>query len=283
MTNIVRRWDVWWTRDVPPHALAIFRMLFGACLFFEAVSYLPAVPMLFSDRGLGVGLLSQPPSVAIAYLVACAYVLATVFVAVGFMLRPAVVTLLLLQLYYWQLSFHLFPSSYHRIFFFTLLALLLGGADKTLSLRMKLKRGSWFAEEPIPILPQRLIAVQVTATYLGAGLQKWWLPMWRQGEVLAYPIAGRWGTAFGRWLLSFGPSAALLDRLLLCVKLFETALPFGLWWKPLRRWFFVAGFFFHLVIACTMGLWWFLAMPAAYVLFLEPETVRDAVRKRLWH
>jgi uncharacterized membrane protein YphA (DoxX/SURF4 family) len=185
--SLFARWDSWLLRSGPPHVLAIFRIAFAAFLLVEAATYLPHVTMMFSSEGFAIsmhiGLVAlAPPVPVVAWLLALGYVAALLCLMVGYRTRTALVALILYFLYYWQLSFYAFPSSYHRLFFFSFLVLLLGGSDKTFSLRMLRERGSWSAWEPVSVLPQRLLAIQLTATYAIVGWQKWWLPLWQGGR-----------------------------------------------------------------------------------------------------
>ncbi len=285
MTTFFQRWDSWWMRPVPPHALAIFRIAFAAFLLVEAATYLPHVTMMFSSAGMAIPMRTgvpflAPPAPWIAHVIAFAYCAALAFLMVGYRMRAALVALACFYLYYWQLSFYYFPSSYHRIFFFSFLVLLLGGADKTFSLRMKLERGSWSAWEPVSALPQRLLAAQLTATYAVVGVQKWWLPLWKGGDILYYSFIGRWGTPLARWLVHAVPQPWFYDALVLATKLLETSMPVGFWIPRVRWFFFASGLVFHTLIALLLGIWWFLVLPPAYVLFLEPETVHAFLRRR---
>lgn len=273
-------------RPGPPHVLGLFRICFSSYLLIEAATYLPHVSMMFSSAGLAIPMQTglaflAPPAPAVAWLVALGYIVALFFLLIGYRMRTALLVLILSFLYYWQLSFHAFPSSYHRLSFFMLLVLMLGGADRTFSIRMKRTHGSWLAWEPISILPQRLLAVQITATYAVVGLQKWWLPLWRDGDVLFYSFIGRWGTPLARRIVLLGLPPVLYDALTLLTKLFETAMPVGLWIPRIRRYFFAAGCIFHVAIAALLGIWWFLVLIPAYIVFLEPEKVLRYLQKHL--
>lgn len=279
---VVRQWDHWWCRSAPPDVLALLRIGFGAFLLVEAATYLPVVEMLFSVNGFVFpSPLVAAPSLVHAWMIAVVYVLAACALAIGYCMRTAITVLLLLFLYYWQLSFHLFPSSYHRLFFFLLIVLFWSGADRTFSLRMRLKQGSWAAWEPVSILPQRIIAVHITAVYAIVGVQKWWLPLWEDGRVLYYSFIGRWGTPLARWFVAFGWPMGLYDALTLLTKIFETLMPFGLWIPRVRWLFFAGGCIFHVLIAVTLGIWWFVVLIPSYIVFLEPEAVHRAVRSRM--
>ena len=282
MMKAFQRWDSWWMRTGPPHALALFRIGFGAYLVLEALTYLPHASVLFSTAGLVLPLqLGIPvPLPWLAYVLTSGFVAAAAMLAIGYRMRLALCILIAYFLYYWQLSFYAFPSSYHRIFFLSFLFLLLGGADKTLSLRMKMERGAWSAWEPVCLLPQRLIAVQLTATYAVVGAQKWWLPHWQDGDVLYYSFIGRWGTPLALWFVSLDWSRGTYDAVTLGTKFFETLMPVGVWIPRYRWFFFVGGFVFHLLVASFLSIWWFLVLPPAYVAFIEPEEVHAWLRRR---
>jgi hypothetical protein len=283
--DIFSRWDSWLMRSAPPHALAIFRIAFAAFLLVEAATYLPHVTMMFSSAGFAISMHTgiaalAPPVPVVAWVLALGYVAALTALMVGYRTRTALVALVAYFLYYWQLSFYAFPSSYHRLFFFSFLVLLLGGSDKTFSLRMLRERGSWTAWEPVSVLPQRLLAIQLTATYAIVGWQKWWLPLWHGGDVLYYSFIGRWGTPWARRLVAAVPSPWFYDALTWATKAFETLLPFGLWIPRVRWLFFFGGFVFHIAIAVLLGIWWFLVLPPAYIVFFEPEAVHAFFKKR---
>jgi hypothetical protein len=125
-----------------------------------------------------------------------------------------------------------------------------------------------------------LLAVQLTATYVVVGIQKWWLPLWRGGDILYYSFIGRWGTPLARWLVRAVPSPRFYDALVIMTKLLETAMPVGFWIPRVRWFFFASGLVFHALIALLLGIWWFLVLPPAYVLFLEPETVHAFLKRR---
>lgn len=280
-----RRWDHWWFRPVPPHALALCRIAFGLfLLFYVAVTYLPHLTLLFSSEGFQTPLFlssSSPlfivPTPGVVIAIAVALLVALVGFTLGYGMRLSAIVILLIGLWAWQISFHDFSTSYLRLFGLLLAVFACSGADRTLSLRMRLKQGSWFAWEPISILPQRLIAVQLAATYLGVGWQKVWLPEWQGGEVLAYSFVTRWATAPAYWLVRLNLPIWFYDFSVLLVKLFETTLPFGLWMKSVQRWYMLGGLFFHLFITVFLGIWWFLVLPPLYVVFLDPERVRQII------
>lgn len=289
MNKFLVHWDAFWFRQAPPHAMAILRIAFGMYLLTEALTYFPFTPTLFSAHALtysawaahvpsSISLLLEPPPEAVAWIIASVYLLAALCFTLGWAMRTSIVCLLLLFFYYWQVSFFNFPSSYHRIYTFTLIGFFLSGADRTFSLRMLRIHGSMFAWEPISIFAQHLIAVQITVTYLGVGLQKAWLPAWQDGAVLSHSLIGRWATPLGRWVVGLNFPFWVYSLNVLLIKIGEVLLPCLLWTKT-YRWIGVAmGFAFHAGIGALMSIWWFIALIPAYILFWQPEEVYEWCR-----
>lgn len=273
-----QRWEHWWCRSAPPHALALTRIAVGVFLLIEALTYIPAVPALLSTHGLVFPLWSAVPGASVAWLTFALYCLCCILLALGCLMRTSLIGLIALYCYYWNLSFHFFPSSYHRLFFVVLLVLLISGADKTFSLRMLRTRGSFFAWEPISILPQRLLAAQITATYLGVGWQKMWLPDWQNGLLFYYSFTGKWGSPPAFALARVLPLWSY-DALNWVTRILEFFLPFLLWMRSWRLFAVIAGTLFHVSIAILLGIWWFLLLPPAYILFVEPEHVYAWLRR----
>lgn len=171
--------------------------------------------------------------------------------------------------------------TFERLFVFVLLVLLFSGADRTLSLRMWLRKGSLFAWEPIHIFPQRLIALQLSATYLGVGWQKIVLPDWQHGEIIIHALTGRWATPLAFAIARLNLPLQFYDMVLFLLKSFEVLLPFGLWIRRYQWIFFFGGALFHITIATLISMWWFLIMVPAYITFLEPEAVYRFLKKNI--
>ncbi|TSC78804.1 MAG: HTTM domain protein [Candidatus Peregrinibacteria bacterium Gr01-1014_25] len=285
----LERFDAWWLRDTTPHALALLRIglgLFLALLWLTRLPYIAAsasragIVLPHPDVGGVLAILFLPPPAWAAQLVVAVLVASLLCVAAGMGMRVAAAVAVLLWMYEWLLSFHLFNTSFDRLFPFLLVVLACSGADRAFSIRMKMRHGSWFAWEPVSIVWQRIIAVQIAAVYLGVGWQKLWLPDWQSGEVLAWGLVGRWGTPLGFWLARQNLPMAVYDALVFHVKLFEFAMPVGLWIPGWRWIFFVWGALFHTLIALLLGIWWFLVLIPAYVVFFPPEEVSDWLERR---
>ena len=79
-------------------------------------------------------------------------------------------------------------------------------------------------------------------------------------------------------LVAFGPPVhPNVDELVITgpaaksVATLDDLVKIGLYVRRFQPYFFTVGLLFHLGIAVTLQIWQFLAMPAAYVLFLDPE------------
>ena len=278
-STFITGWNRFFFRKGPPHVLALFRFAFGGFLLFHWGIKLPSVPMLFSEEGILLPLfdlpLLTPPSVSVAWLLFFIFLGSLLLLTIGFFSRIAAGTAFLFSSYYYLLSFHLFGTSFDHLFLFILLVLTFSPSDRTLSLRMFLKRRSFFAAEPITIFPQRLLALQITFTYLGVGWQKLFLPDWQSGRILLLGFMGRWATLLGFAVARLDLPPWFYDAIVFLTKGFEILIPFGLWIKRfgIRWWFFAGGVLFHISIALLLGIWWFLVLIPAYILFFEPEEV----------
>ena len=282
--------DSWLFALVPPHALALFRIFFGMFLLILWLRRLPFLPYLFANGRILPPLLDEgipsflspfpvPPSPEIACLLYIIFLSFLVFFILGFYTRTSAFVSFLFSLYYWFLAMRLVEATYDRLFIIFLFILSFSGAGMTLSWTMRHRHGSWWAWEPIVVFPQRLIAIQVTMTYLGSGWQKAWLPGWQTGEVIYYMLIGMRSTRFAHFIAALPLSFYFYEVMSGIVKLFEFILPVGLWSKS-QRWFFLGGAIFHILVTCVIGMWWFLALIATYILFIDPEKVFMWFEKR---
>ncbi len=277
-----RRIDAWLFGGVPPHALGLFRAIFGSFLLLYWLTKAPRVTMLFSDRGLVLPLVDSPflmpPPVSVAWLLYGVMLVSLLCVALGWRTRIAGCIALFLSAYYWFLSLHLFDTSFDRLFLFFLAVLAIDGADHAFTLPLWL-RGRTIADGTTSAFAQRLIAIQVTATYAGVGWQKFLLTDWAGSETLWYSLQNTWATPVAFAVAAFGLPLSFFGVVTFIVKIFECLLPIGLWHRSLQPWFFAFGALFHLLVTVLLGMWWFLAMPATYLLFLDPSTVASWSQK----
>lgn len=282
-----RRWNHWWFRQVPPHALALFRIIFGSFLLLYWGRYVRHIPLLMGNAGIAFPLfldrfpLLQTPSATVVWVIYTSLLCTFLLITLGVWFRSATGVAILLLVYIWVTSMHPHWLTMEHLTMVFLVLLGVSGADRTLSLHVWWKRGSLFAWEPVSILHQRCIVLQITAIYLGVGWQKAWLPDWQGGEILAYSLMGVWGTAPAFTLAQVNLPYWVYDLIVLQVKYVEFMLPFGLW-IPRVRWFFMAwGLLFHGLIALLLNIWWFLVLVPSYIFFFEPEEVSALLRRRL--
>jgi hypothetical protein len=288
LRSLLIGYDRWWFRKAPPHALAILRIGFGAFLLFYWGIRLPHAAMLYSREGIllpmpagPLSFLFAPPSPQVATLRLCLMLSALLSFTVGFRTRLSAAVTFILYVYYWRLSLFQLGASFDRLFLFFLLILACSGCGKTLSADMRLRKGSFFAWEPVSIFPQRLIAMQIAATYLGVGWQKLTLRAWWSGEVLSVGFMGRWATPPAWAIARLNLPIWVYDAQVYLVKLFELTIPFGLWFRKTRWWYMLGGLLFHTGITILLGIWWFQVLIPAYIVFFQPEEVYGFLKRRL--
>ena len=282
------RWNHFWFRRTTPHILALFRIAFGGFLFVYFALQLPHVDMFFSNRGLLIPELTPdsvwtviftPPPLWAAETIFVAFLAFLALFTLGALTRVSSAVSFVLYVYYWILTLFQFGTSFDRLFLFSLLVLIFSGCGKAFSVDMRIKHGSWLAWEPISILAQRLLAVQVSATYLGVGWLKIVFPSWQTGKVLAVSFISRWATPPAWWIARLNIPLVYYDWMTSLIKLFEVTIPFGLWNRRTQWWYFAGGALFHIGIAILLDIWWFIPLIPAYILFLEPERVTKALQK----
>lgn len=289
MLSVVEVWNHFWFRSCPPHSLAVLRIAFGIFLLLYWGIQIFQVPLRYSDQGIlmplvssshVLGLIFTPPPAVIAYIIFLFFLFLLVSFTIGYKTNAANWLIVLLYIYYWILTLFHFGTSFDRLFMFSLLVFAFSGSGKTYSLDMKLNKGSWTAWEPISILPIRLLAVQVTATYFGVGAQKIVLDVWQSGEVFIWGFIGRWATPPAYWIARWNLPIIVYDVITKILKFWEVSMPFMLWNKKTRWFAVITGAMFHIGISILLSIWWFLPMIAMYILFIKPEEVRDWCEKK---
>ncbi|MDO8648736.1 MAG: hypothetical protein Q7R81_03040 [Candidatus Peregrinibacteria bacterium] len=284
-------WNAWWFRQAPPHALALYRIIFGSFLVLYWGLLLPDAQMLFSTSGISIPrfdattsilpFLSVLPTPWVANALLWLLLLCFTALTLGCCMRIACVAALLLMTYFYAISYHLTWFTMEHVTVVMLIAFLISGADRAFSLRMLRRKGSFFAWEPASVLAQRLIAVQVTATFLGAGWLKLVMPAWiAGGEILPYSFISRWATPIGYWAIHRNLPMWFYDLSVYSVKFFEFFLPFGFWIPKIRILAFGLLTLFLTSIAVTLSFWWFLVLVPSCILFVEPEEFYERLRKR---
>lgn len=290
MSTFFERWHQWWLGPIDPRPLAFVRISLGLFFIVYGLTFLPFTTLLFSNQGLVLPLLAhgapewlqwllQPPSAAVAWCVMVIYFVCVIGITIGYKLRWCLLGTIVIALWTWQLQLHLFPGSYSRLLLFTLIVLLLGGADHAWAHRMKREQGSAWASKPMHAVAQRLLMVQLTITYAGVGLQKLVLPIWATGEVLSYSLSGLWASPLAFWFIGLNLPMSAYDFFIWVVIVFEVTIPIGLWIPSVQRYFMLGGAIFHILIAIMLGIWWFVVLIPLYVLFLPPTQFSGLVQQ----
>lgn len=288
--KILSHIDHWLLRKAPPHVMAVARIVWGCWGLIYVGRYLFRTTLLFSSEGVAIPLyhglapswmefIIEPQTPVVAFAIFAVLILSLIIFTLGYWSRFFALVSLLLSLYFWQISLHPFIATFHRLYLLVFLVFTLSAADRTFSLRMRLTKGSWTAWEPISILPQRIIALQMTFTYLGTGLQKLVLPGWVDGSVLRYSFMSAWATPLAHSIVNLPLPLFVYDAAVFLIKLFEFTLPAGLWIKKTQRWYFLLGALFHIAVALLLSIWSFIVLIPLYIVFIEPEKVHKRFEK----
>jgi len=301
MLKLGAAWEAFWYSKGCSFNLGLFRILFATCLFLEVSTtfhksrfaieggfHLPYVGFILPVTEQTYGWIHNLQYPFILLL------------AAGLFTRFSISTLLLLQGYVFFADRMNFRN--HPYFFLLVLFLLLfPPADDALSLKSILRAlknrrpviASLLGSQQ-PLTFQRLIQVQVCIVYLYASFHKL-NTGFLSGLVLEYYLRKEfvWGRAgqilegvFSESvlfsLLNFLYSGQTFKVLSALSVILELGLPLTLWFRKTRPFALLLGIGFHLGLFLAMDVLTFtLAMIAAYLLFLEPETLVSRLRRIL--
>ncbi|MDA1292709.1 MAG: HTTM domain-containing protein [bacterium] len=258
--------------------MAILRIVWGTwCLFYVAVN-IPHIELLFSNQGTTLPLLAfhilQPQSVLTAHLLFGILLLSYIGFIIGYQFRLSIGIIVMLSVYFWNLSMHPFPATFHRLYIVIFTVFLCSGADKTFSMWAKRTLGSWTAWQPISVLPQRILAMQLTVTYFTTGWKKPLVPGWEDGNILRYSFMSACARPVARAVAALQLPDVFYDTITYIVIQFELAMAFGFWIPKIRKWFFLGGALFHIGICIFLQIHSFLVLIPMYIVFLEPEVIQ---------
>ena len=258
----------WWTEPVRAERLAILRIGVASALLFDVLfTYWPHRHDFFGRDSLGspelFAWMTQAPSwrwsllrgvaepwVLQAALVA--WVVATVFLALGFCTRTSAVGVWLLSTSFANLNDRIENAGdWVRGIILFYLVLSPCGAAWSLDHWRRRRRG---VDEPVYVYPWslRLLFVQMVLIYFCNGLYKLMGDDWRSGNALYYVLGD---LTLARWSYAQLPVPYVLTRLLTWTVLaWELSFPLLVCWRRTRRialWF---GVLFHLGIGTSLEL-----------------------------
>jgi hypothetical protein len=285
-----RAWERFWFAPTGAEPLGAFRIAFGLIALAHLALLWPEADLWLSDRGYLRGAEAaqlagplrwsplqtfQDPQAVRATLAATAAAAAAV--VLGWHARLAS-----LALYAGLLAVHhrnLLSSSGADALLVILalwLALSPSGAALSLDARRRAQRSTSPACPLISPWAQRMMQLQLALVYLATALMKAGGPTWANGSALHYVLHQR---EIRRWTFGLEHSPELVNLLTFGALFLEFALPFGLWFRPVRPWLVAAGLLLHGGIALTVNIPLFgELMTACYLLFLSPAEMNTLLR-----
>ena len=97
-------------------------------------------------------------------------------------------------------------------------------------------------------------------------------------DLLYQTLHDQWATGLGFWLVQRDLPMGVYDLAAIGTIVFELYMALMLFSRRWRLPAAIAGLAFHTSIALFFGIWEFLILPAGYVMFADPQRVRDGVR-----
>lgn len=297
-TGLIRRSLDFWLAPRPPHALAVFRILFGAYLLWYWLHRIGYVELLLSRNGMAfpyfdarsaddggwqglVTVITQPPTLATAWLLYILAVISAMGIATGIWTRVAVVVHWLVFAFSFLIQAYIVDTSYDRLILILLSLLAMGRSDAVYSVAAwRQARCGHPTVSLIPYWPARLIAAQIAIMYFGSGVLKILAPAWNQGEMLLYTLLGNWGNDIVAPLVG-QIDIGLWDLAVLLTMLGEVYAPVFLYHRRLQKPAFVVGTVFHVAIGALLNIWPFMFMPLTYVLFIDPDDFSNWCEQKL--
>ena len=292
-TAVGEAWDRFWFEPVSTASVALFRIAFGALVFFWTLSLSPSLFAFFS----GNGILPERPrllggawslldafggdtAVALVYV---ALLLASVCLTFGFKSRLSafvvfVCVVSLTRRNPWVLNS---GDIFIRVLSFYMLFMPAGVA---LSVdRWLRERHDFWAFPTKPVWPLRLVQVQLSILYVTAVWDKVRGTTWNDGTAVSY--AFRIGDLQRFPVPGFVVDSVVLANVLTFGTLaIELSLGILVWNRKLRPWVLLAGVALHLGIdyAVRVGFFSYVVL-VAYIAFLPPDTVESWVASvRAW-
>ncbi len=280
----VRFWRAsFWMGSIDARVVALFRIVFGALLLVDMLERVPDLFTFYSDHGLlprallldgmvrawrfslfdAVG---SPALVAVVFGLGCVAIAA---MALGYRTRLAtfVAWLFVLSLHERNLVVLDSGDTVLRLLCFWLIF-----ADSGAIWSLDARLGRRAARPLIPILPVRVMQLQVAVIYLFAALLKNGAT-WQQGTAIFHAMQlGDWVRPLGRWLLQYPAVCELLTRSTLVVEAGFVVLAFSPILPTVMRGLAILSILgLHAGIFLTMRVGMFsIVMPVTMLLFVRP-------------
>lgn len=276
-------WQRFWFEEVPPHSLALVRILLGALGALAVVNLTP-VETFWSVHGLspvpggGAGIrgliAGSGVADAVAWLLFASCLSAYVCVAIGFRTRIAVAAAFVAAV--GQIHWNALPlNSGHYVAAGLWFCLVWSDCGAVLSVdarRAARSPGRGVPAPGQPIWPLRLMRFQIAIVYLNTGLGKLYNPLWREGSAMHYVLNQNVFARFPdgipagwEWMATLGTYVTLT---------WEIAFAFLLLHRVTRRAALLLGVALHLGMAVTLEVGLFSwVMLTGYVAFLDPHAV----------
>lgn len=257
-------------RSMPPHALALFRIVTGAVLANMWVA------AMLQETTLSTG----------EWMLCIGMAFMAVFLLIGAWFRY--IAIIMAMLYTLELALmqiagtttNLVTNRVQAVFFIlTLLLLAWSNADRAYSYAMRIRYGSAMEWEDVRRLPVSALKILIALSYLYIGAITLWKPVWMNGIRIRSALLGSLGTKLGAELARSSLSAPVFQWSLYGIKTFVLMLPFCLWIRSLRVPFILLCCLLHIAIVLLIGKWWLLMLLAGTTLFLNPESVRITLEK----
>lgn len=272
----VRVWATYWFKEVPPHSLSAFRILFGLYLLAYFLSFAPKVNLMFSNEGITIPYLMPDWSLSPAFCTALYGLTLLVMLAFTAGYRTAWTTpaVLVLYLYFYFLNLAVKNTAYDRLNIIFLCILCLARLDRAWALSAP-ANGSDGQKTAVSLWPVRMITMQVSFLYFGAGLWKLMSPHWHKGEMMYYTLVGPWGSPLAFWIVRLGLPMSFWLMVTWSIVLWELSMPLGLNIRQIQIPAMLVGVAFHASVALLLNIPEFFNCVCTYVLFLDPVVVQN--------
>jgi predicted DCC family thiol-disulfide oxidoreductase YuxK len=287
--RIAALWERAFLAERPSLSLGLFRIAVAATVGLHIFptflqmedNYLSTAFRQYNPSFFTIGVLQwvdQNPD-WVVWTMAAVFALAWLAFLLGFFTQVAGI-LMDVGCYYFYArnSMHIGTLSYDILLVTVFLMIVTPYPGDSLSLDMLIRGEPEPWRRPRPIFLQRLLQIQIAATYFCTGLNKCtaggnWLTDNPYYYLIHSPPMGVITAFPGRAILAAHPD--LCYAIGIGVICWEMTLPFLLFWRKTRLFAIVSGFVFHILLVVTMHVptIFFFLFPPQLLLVVEPESI----------